>query len=189
MSEKACSIDGCTNKLLARSWCRKHYYRWKRTGDPNKVHRYMDHREALEQYPRQQGDCLVWTGPLTKTGYGQINIDGQTILVHRFVWAQSRGPLSRDVELDHKCHNRACIRIDHLRIATRSQNTSNKAGPRTDNRNSGVRNVYKAKNGWTVQIVKDGVQHYFGLHSTIEEAASVAEGMRLKLFGSFAGKG
>lgn len=29
-----CSIDGCSSKPLARSWCSKHYYRWKRNGDP-----------------------------------------------------------------------------------------------------------------------------------------------------------
>lgn len=30
-----CSIEGCEGKHLSRGWCTKHYYRWKRTGDPN----------------------------------------------------------------------------------------------------------------------------------------------------------
>ena len=33
-TQQVCSIEGCGNKPLARTWCSKHYYRWKRTGDP-----------------------------------------------------------------------------------------------------------------------------------------------------------
>jgi hypothetical protein len=31
---KTCSIQGCNDKHEARSWCQKHYARWKRFGDP-----------------------------------------------------------------------------------------------------------------------------------------------------------
>lgn len=39
MVEKAddprkCQIDGCTRFILARSWCRRHYTRWFKHGDP-----------------------------------------------------------------------------------------------------------------------------------------------------------
>lgn len=30
----ACSIDGCLDPIKARGWCRKHYLRWHRHGDP-----------------------------------------------------------------------------------------------------------------------------------------------------------
>lgn len=29
-----CSIEGCDNEALCRGWCRTHYKRWKRHGDP-----------------------------------------------------------------------------------------------------------------------------------------------------------
>lgn len=34
MADRMCSIDGCPGKVLARGWCRNHYYAWKRNGDP-----------------------------------------------------------------------------------------------------------------------------------------------------------
>jgi hypothetical protein len=32
--EKKCSVDGCDRPVNARNWCQKHYYKWRRTGDP-----------------------------------------------------------------------------------------------------------------------------------------------------------
>mgnify|MGYP000845434441 FL=1 len=34
MSDVTCSIEGCTEPLSARGWCRKHYSRWYNHGDP-----------------------------------------------------------------------------------------------------------------------------------------------------------
>ena len=30
-----CSIEGCPNPPRSRGWCDKHYYRWRKYGDPN----------------------------------------------------------------------------------------------------------------------------------------------------------
>lgn len=34
MPERTCSIDGCTETAHGRGWCRPHYMRWWRWGDP-----------------------------------------------------------------------------------------------------------------------------------------------------------
>ena len=33
MSDKICSVESCNTKVLARSWCAKHYARWRAHGD------------------------------------------------------------------------------------------------------------------------------------------------------------
>lgn len=37
MDIKLCSVEGCQVRSRRRGWCAKHYARWKRCGDPNKV--------------------------------------------------------------------------------------------------------------------------------------------------------
>jgi len=37
MPKKTCSVEGCENDVLARGWCTRHYYRWRRTGEPGPV--------------------------------------------------------------------------------------------------------------------------------------------------------
>lgn len=34
MGERTCSVDGCDDPHLARGWCRTHYQRWRKHGDP-----------------------------------------------------------------------------------------------------------------------------------------------------------
>lgn len=34
MDPTICAIDGCDKEVLARGWCSRHYWRWKRSGDP-----------------------------------------------------------------------------------------------------------------------------------------------------------
>src|SRR6188768_1203011 len=33
-SSKSCSVQDCTNPVLARGWCGRHYQKWKREGSP-----------------------------------------------------------------------------------------------------------------------------------------------------------
>jgi hypothetical protein len=40
MPQGTCSIDGCGAAVLARGWCRIHYDRWRRLGDPLAEVRY-----------------------------------------------------------------------------------------------------------------------------------------------------
>ena len=48
-----CTIDDCGEKVKSNGWCVKHYWRWKRTGDPLALRRPSGGR------PRVIAECLV----------------------------------------------------------------------------------------------------------------------------------
>ena len=190
MSLKICSIEGCENKIIARGWCGKHYARWHRHGHPKAGgRRFSDPEEAFAVHAERQGSCLIWAGDKHASGYGRIWADGKRGLAHRYAWERVNGRIPDGMEVDHVCHNTLCVDVEHLRLATRQENNSYLAGPASDNKNSGVRNVYRNQNRWMVQIGKGGKSLYFGTYPTVDEAAAVAEEKRAELFGEFAGKG
>lgn len=183
-----CSFEGCENKHHAKGFCETHYTRWWRHEDPNKVFRFEDPEDALTHRTKWVQGCRIWTGSTTH-GYGLIHIAGKTTKTHRYVWERENGPIPKGMDIDHICHNRACCRIEHLRLATRSQNASNRAGPNRTNTIPNGRNISKRGKSWAVRMVKDGEEHYFGRYSSNEDATRVAEQKRKELFGEFAGKG
>ena len=64
---KACSIEDCQNPHLARGWCRTHYYRWQRTGDPLLVRQgggVVTHGHTLNRQPTPE--FRAWAAMLTR---------------------------------------------------------------------------------------------------------------------------
>jgi hypothetical protein len=72
--------------------------------------------------------CWVWTGYIGKGGYGAAYLWWgnwcRTILVHRAAYLLWKGAIGDSLEVDHRCHNRACFNPDHLEAVTRSVNNS-----------------------------------------------------------------
>lgn len=192
-TKRTCIIEGCDNPSRQAGMCATHAYRNWKFGDPHhggEIRRYAkSHEDAYSAYTAQSGDCLVWTGTVNSFGYGIINVDGRKMVAHRYSWERVNGPIPDGFDLDHICWNRACVKVEHLRIASRAENNANQSGPRADNMSSGVRNVYRKRDRWIVIISKGGKSHSFGTYPTVEAAAKVAEIKRRELFGQFAGRG
>lgn len=145
--------------------------------------------EHLDARTEREGDCLIWTGSTDSDGYGRLSVNGKWAKAHRLVWERANGPIPHGVMIDHTCWNRACVELAHLRLATNAENVRNGAGARPTNRSTGARNVYPKGKKFRVQIVKDGKSFRFGVHDTIEQAATIAAQKRRELFGEFAGRG
>lgn len=96
-----CVIEDCSNPSRQRGWCRKHYTRWKRHGDPL--------------------ICLLTfgKGTLTDRGYHRIQMDKKPILEHRYVMQQIVGrQLKRDEHVHHIDGNRLNNKPENLILTT-----------------------------------------------------------------------
>ena len=71
--------------------------------------------------------CWQWAGFIRSDGYARFVPQGrrQTMLVHRWAYEQTYGPIPEGHTIDHTCHNgsgcaggsclhRSCVRPDHL---------------------------------------------------------------------------
>lgn len=133
-----CSIEDCWRPAYCRGWCRPHYRRWERTGNPSfdEDSRYgpQTEPEFWSRFVRLPTGCWEWSGYITKTGYGRTRFGGRMVLTHRLAYELAIGPIPDGLTLDHLCRNRACGNPDHLEPVTSAENTR-----RGDHTNMGVR--------------------------------------------------
>lgn len=184
MSDDTCSVPDCDRGVYARGWCSKHYQRWRSHGDPTAS---LKTRRVWGEGLKRDGDCLLWEYSLDSHGYGRVSIHGVTKLAHRHAYEEANGPIPDGMLIDHICHNRTCVNVDHLRLSTRQQNNSNRAGA-TSLSSTGARGVYPFGSRFKVGIRSYGVLRFYGIFDTVEEASKVAAHERARLFGDFAGR-
>lgn len=72
--------------------------------------------------PEPNSGCWLWTGHHNSAGYGHIHYIGKVRRAHRVVYGLLKGELSKDLQIDHLCRNRACVNPDHLEEVTRREN-------------------------------------------------------------------
>jgi len=71
---------------------------------------------------RQEGDCIIWTGPRDSEGYGRIKLRGQVWLVHRLIHEILLGHVPTDLVVHHGCENRLCCNPEHFELSTNADN-------------------------------------------------------------------
>lgn len=129
--------------------------------------------------------CWNWTGHVSKKGYGRSGIGHEWIktrAAHRASYEMKNGPLPGGLQIDHLCHNRRCVRPDHLRATTNKQNSEHK--PIESSAKSGYRGVsYRAeREKWRGTVVHNGKTFYAGHFDTPEQARDAVMALRNRLF-------
>jgi hypothetical protein len=89
--------------------------------------------KRLSEMTAAEGDCVVWTGRKSSSGYGvfHVVIDGQkrTTSSHRASWILAHGPIGDpNLVIDHLCRNRACCKPEHLDLVDSRTNSLRGAG-------------------------------------------------------------
>lgn len=107
------------------------------------------------------------------------------ITVHRLVADAFIENLENKRCVDHVNNDKLDNRVDNLRWATDSENTSNSV-IRSDN-TSGSKGVWYHKGGrkWCAEIMINGKKKYIGLFKTKEEASQARKEYANELFGEF----
>lgn len=125
MSDPTCSIEGCENKRITRGWCKKHYTRWQRHGDPTQarvaVRASRPPRPAPERFWEKvdfSGDCWLWMAGRQSGGYGSFWDAESVVKAHRYSYSLLVGTIPEGLTLDHLCRVRHCVNPDHLEPVT-----------------------------------------------------------------------
>jgi len=82
-------------------------------------------RFDLQYAPEPNTGCWLWTGEITKRGYGRLMVqDGRWrhVLAHRFSYERFVGPIPDGLCIDHKCRCRSCVNPNHLQVVTYREN-------------------------------------------------------------------
>lgn len=67
--------------------------------------------------------CLVRPGLTKKNGRPYIKYKGTTKNAYRLLWEYKKGPIPKDMTLDHLCFNKACLNLEHMELVTRNINS------------------------------------------------------------------
>lgn len=68
--------------------------------------------------------CWWWTGAVDPNGYPAFFAEGKKQGAHRVAFRLWNGDIPKGLCVDHACHNRRCVRPDHLQLATPGQNSA-----------------------------------------------------------------
>lgn len=124
---RKCTVPECALQAHSLGWCRSHYGKWLRYGDPTKTRadRQTKVRKFLEEVllPYTGDECLEWPFAL------RVRVAGVNQIPSRFVCEKAHGaPPSQEHEAAHSCGNGHlnCVTPSHLRWATRIENTMDK---------------------------------------------------------------
>lgn len=81
-----------------------------------------------------RGECWIFKGYKDKGGYGRLNVRkrkecyDKNFYTHRLTYVYFKGGIEDNIEIDHKCKNRACCNPEHLEAVTRKVNMERRWG-------------------------------------------------------------
>ena len=136
--------------------------------------------------------CWIWTAYRNPMGYGTFGLGGRKgrmFLAHRVAYTILVGDIEDGFDLDHICHNPACVNPTHLRVCSRAENARNTKLRK--NNKSGLKGVYwfPRDSNWVAQICVNRKRKHLGYFDTPEAAYAAYCKAATDLHGAFANFG
>lgn len=132
--------------------------------------------EQLAPFIDASGDCWEWTGLITPTGYGRVNvkINGRWLnrRAHRLVWTALCGPIADTLTIDHLCRARHCVNPDHLEPVTCRVNTLRGVGVTAKNARKAA--CLRGHSNWRVSPDRKGWRECVECRRAIDKRHSIA---------------
>jgi hypothetical protein len=145
--------------------------------------RGLTHEERFWMKVNKTAGCWSWIAGKNPAGYGTVHMADGKKYAHRVSWELTVGPIPDGLDIDHICHNHACVNPGHLRTATRKQNMENRIAPHANSK-TGVRGVFwsKAKRKYCARVAHNRRIYHAGYFESIVDAEKAAIAKRLELF-------
>jgi len=81
--------------------------------------------------------CWPWTAHKSPAGYGQIRVNGETLIASRVAWELTVGPIPAGLDVLHHCDNPPCVNPKHLFLGTDIENQQDSVEKGRHNANCG----------------------------------------------------
>ena len=186
LKNETCCVNGCTDKVLYKHYCNRHYLQMKRyghivntTNDPSTIKRCDDHAEIIIEDKHKNivgigiidiediDKCIYYRWSINNLGYIVTYKNNKCILLHKLILVNN----DKTKVIDHINRNKLDNRKSNLRIVDHYINSHNRDIIKN---NKGIQ-FRKSDNKWIVTFYVKGKRMYFGSYANEEVASIVAK--------------